>query len=93
MDYHTWSKDATVVPVLSQLELHLLTSLAVYNRYVLKNCDIKQAFIQSKLPSDKEYFLRPPAGHLLQSLYGLKHAPKLLFEMLSNHLRSILLKP
>jgi hypothetical protein len=62
MDYHTWSKEETAAPVMSQLELSLLTSLAVYNRQVLKNCDVKQAFIQSRLPPDEEYFLRPPAG-------------------------------
>jgi len=31
MDYHTWSKEETSAPVLSQLELRLLTSLAIYN--------------------------------------------------------------
>jgi hypothetical protein len=62
LDYHTWSKESTAAPVLSQLELHLLTSMVVYHRRVLKNCDVKQAFIQSKLPPDEEYFLPPPAG-------------------------------
>jgi len=62
LDYHTWSKEATAAPVMSQLELRLLTSLAIYHRKVLKNCDVKQAFIQSKLPEDEEYFLRPPPG-------------------------------
>jgi hypothetical protein len=51
LDYHTWSKEDTVAPVLSQLELRLLTSLAVYHKCVLKNCDIKQAFLQSTLPN------------------------------------------
>jgi hypothetical protein len=36
LDYHTWSKEATAAPVLSQLELWLLTSMAVYNKRVLK---------------------------------------------------------
>ncbi len=31
LDYHTWSKEATAAPVMSQLELRLLTSLAVYH--------------------------------------------------------------
>jgi hypothetical protein len=102
MDYHTWSKEETSAPVLSQLELRLLTSLAMYNRRVLKNCKVKQAFIQSHLPSGEEYFLRPPAGcphskpgkywRLLCSLYGLKRAPKLWSEMLSGHLKSMGLK-
>ncbi len=66
---------------------------------MLKNCDVKQAFIQSKLPPEEEYFLRPLADcprsqpgqywRLLHSLYGLKRPPKLWFEMLSNHLKSM----
>jgi hypothetical protein len=58
LDYHKWSKEDTTAPVLSHLELRLLTSLAVYNKCVVKNCYIKQAFIQSTLFSDEEYFLR-----------------------------------
>ena len=46
LDYHTWSKEDIAAPVLSQLELRLLTSLAVHHRGALKNCDIKQAFLQ-----------------------------------------------
>jgi hypothetical protein len=41
---------------MSQLELRILTSLAVYNKRVLKNCDIKQAIVQSNLPEDEVYF-------------------------------------
>ncbi len=69
---------------------------------MLKNCDVKQAFIQSSLPPDETYFLRPPPGclrsqpgqywHLLRSLYGLKRAPRLWFQMLSSHLLSMGLK-
>jgi hypothetical protein len=99
LDYHTWSKEDTTTPVLSQLELRLLTVLADHNKRVLKNCDVKQAFIQSSLPSNEEYFLHPPPGcphsqpgqywRLLCSLYGLKRAPKLWFTMLSSHLKSM----
>lgn len=53
LDYHTWSKADTSAPVLSQLELRLLTSLAIFNKRVLKNCDVKQAFMQSTLPVHK----------------------------------------
>jgi hypothetical protein len=62
LDYHTWSKEAIAAPVLSQLELHLLTSMAVHNKRVLKNCVVKEAFIQSKLPEDEVDFLEPPPG-------------------------------
>jgi hypothetical protein len=62
LDYHTWSKEDMEAPVLSQLELHLLTSLAIYHNHVLKNCDGKHAFVQSTLPDDEVYFLKPPIG-------------------------------
>jgi len=61
-DPHLWSKDAIAAPVMSQLKLRILTSLAVFNHRVLKNCDVKQAFVQSSLPSNENYFLRPPVG-------------------------------
>jgi len=99
LDYHHWSKADTAAPVLSQLELRLLTSLAVHHKRVLKNCDVKQAFVQSSLPDDEIYFLRPPVGclrsrpneywRLIRSLYGLKRAPKLWFETLCAHLKSM----
>jgi hypothetical protein len=56
-DYHHWSKESTASPVMSQLELHVLTSLAVSHQHSLKNCDIKQAFIQSSLPPDETHIL------------------------------------
>ncbi|MFN9981470.1 MAG: reverse transcriptase domain-containing protein, partial [bacterium] len=78
--------------VLSQLELHLLTSLVVHYKRVLKNCDVKQAFVQSRLAADENYFLKPPVGcprsapneywRLIRSLYGLKRAPRIWFETL-----------
>jgi len=84
---------------MSQLELRLLTSLAVYHRRVLKNCDIKQAFVQSSLPASETYFVRPPQGcprtppntlwKLTRSLYGLKRAPRLWYEKLSSHLKAM----
>jgi len=102
LDYHQWSKESTAAPVMSQLDLHLLTSLAMYHKQTLKNCDIKQAFVQSFLPPTEEYFVRPPTGcpksnpgtywKLLRSLYGLKRAPKLWYEKLSSHLKGMGLK-
>jgi len=35
-DPHLWSKDAVAAPVMSQLKLRILTSLAVFNHRVLK---------------------------------------------------------
>jgi len=75
---------------MNQLEPRLLTLLAIYHWRTLKNCDVKQAFVQAPLPPTEEYFVRPPVGcpkstpgtywKLLRSLYGLKRAPKLWFE-------------
>jgi hypothetical protein len=102
LDYHQWSRESTAAPVMSQLELHLLTSLAVYHKRTLKNCDVKQAFVQATLPANEEYFVRPPIGcpesapgtywKLLRSLYRLKWAPKLWFDRLCSHLQSMGLK-
>jgi len=99
LDYHQWSKESVAAPVMSQLELRLLTSLAVYHKRILKNCDVKQAFVQSSLPPNEEYFVKPPIGcprsppgtywRLIRSLYGLRRAPKLWFEKLSSHLTSM----
>jgi len=99
LDYHLWSKASTTAPVMSQLELRLLTSLAIFHKCPLKNCDIKQAFVQSSLPPDEEYYVKPPVGcprsgsgtywRLIRSLYGLKRAPKLWFEKLSSHLKAM----
>jgi len=100
-DPRQWSKEATTAPVMSQLELRILTSL-VFNHRVLKNCDIKQAFVQYLLPSNEQYFLHPSVGcptstpgtywKLIRSLYALRHAPCLWFEKLSSHLHSMGLK-
>jgi hypothetical protein len=87
---------------MSHLELRLLTALAILHKRTLKTCDIKQAFVQSSLPPNEEYFVEPPIGclwsppnsywHLIRSLYGLRHAPKLWYEKLSSHLKSMGLK-
>jgi len=63
---------------------------------------MKQAFVQSRLPADESYFLKPPVGcprsapneywRLIRSLYGLKRAPCIWFETLCSHLRSLGLK-
>jgi hypothetical protein len=102
LDYHNWSKESTAAPMMSQLELCFLTSLAIFHKRTLKNCNIKQAFVQSSLPTTEEYFVRPPIGcpksppftywKLIRSLYGLKRAPKLWYEKLSSHLKSMGLK-
>jgi len=98
-DHHIWSKSSTAAPVMSQLELRFLTALAISEKRVLKNCDVKQAFVQSSLPEDEVYYVKPPKDcprsvpgtywRLIHSLYGLRRAPKLWFEKLSSHLQSM----
>jgi hypothetical protein len=98
LDYHQWSKESMAAPVMSQRELRHLTSLAVFHKHTLKNCDVKQAFAQSSLPRNEEYVVKPPSGcprsppgtywHLIRSLYGLRRAPKLWYNKLSSHLQS-----
>jgi hypothetical protein len=39
-----------------------MTSLAIYHMQVLKKCDVKQALVQSTLPDNEIYVLKPPAG-------------------------------
>jgi hypothetical protein len=56
LDYQNWSDESTAAPVMSKFELPILMSLAVYNKRVLKNCDIKQVFVQSLLPEGEVYF-------------------------------------
>ncbi len=73
--------------------------IIISEKRVLKNCDVKQAFVQSSLPDDEVYYVKPPKGcprsvlgtywHLIRSLYGLHRAPKLWFEKLSSHLWSM----
>ncbi len=76
--------------MLSQVELRLLTSLAVHHKHVLKNADVKQAFVLANLPEYNIYIEKPPSGcprskpgtfwKFIYSLYGLKLAPRLCFE-------------
>jgi len=99
LDYHQWSKESTAAPVMSQLELRILISLAVHHKCTLKYCDIKQAFVQSSLSPGEEYFVHPLVGcpksapgtywRLIRSLYGLKRAPKLWYEKLRSHLQGM----
>eukprot|EP00957_Ditylum_brightwellii_P153789 11705664-Ditylum_brightwellii.AAC.1 len=38
---YSWSKDQCFVPVMTQLEMHLLVNQAVNDKHILKNLDIK----------------------------------------------------
>ena len=85
-----WSKTNMYAPVMALLELCLLTDLAVCHKCVLKNGDVKQAFVQAMLPPDEQYILKPPPGCpksppnlywlLKHTLYGLCHSARHWFE-------------
>lgn len=61
---------ACFTPVLSALELRLMVGLATENIRVLKSGQVSQAFIQSVLPYDEKYIIKP-----LKTLYGLRRSP------------------
>ena len=86
LDPHSWSNNECYAPVLSSLEVRLLTSLSIFHKRTLKNGDIKQAFCQAVLPHTEQYALCPPPGCpntppktywlLKRTLYGLKRSPR-----------------
>lgn len=47
---------------MSQLELRLLTALAVQKKCIPKTADFIQAFCQSDLPENETYICKPPPG-------------------------------
>ena len=103
LDRFHWSKGDVYAPVLSMIELRLLTSIAVRNGCVMKSGDIKQAFIQASLPPDETYVVRPPKGctqthplelwKLRKPLYGLRRAPRHWYDKFRDLLSSINLRP
>ena len=98
-----WSTSDCYAPVMSLLELRFLVALAVKNNRVLKNADIKQAFVQAHLPPEESYIIKPPPGcpltppntywKLLRTLYGLRRSPKHWFDKAATSMKSIGLTP
>ena len=64
LDPHNWSNSDCFAPVISPLELKLLVAIATQMKVVPKTGDISQAFVQSFLPDDKKYVIKPPHGCL-----------------------------
>jgi len=62
LDPNEWTKAACFAPIMSQKELRLLTAIAVKRKCILKNGDVKQAFVQALLPPSEIYVLKPPPG-------------------------------
>ena len=99
LDPHEWSKADCFAPVMSLMEVRFLTAIAVRSQCILQSGDFKQAFVQSTLPSNETYVLKPPPGcpltpkHtywlLKRSLYGLKRAPRHWYEKARNILNKI----
>lgn len=83
----------------------LLTSLAVHNKWTLIQGDCKFAFIQAHLLENELTIIKSPAScpfsapqtywKLKKSSYGLRHAPRHCYKLISNILQSpeIGLKP
>ena len=103
LESHKWEKDECFAPVLSTLELRLLTALAVKHKRVLKNADVKQVFVQAILPPEESYILKPPVGcphtppnsywKLIRTIYGLRRSPKHWFDKATTILTDIGLTP
>ena len=103
LDRVHWNKGDLYAPVLSMIELRLLTSIAVRNNCVMKSGDVKQAFIQATLPDDEVYVVRPPKGcththpsdlwRLNKPLYGLRRAPRHWYDKFKKMLTSLDLRP
>ena len=102
LDPNPWSKQDCFAPVMSQLDLCLLVSIAIHLNIVPKSGDISQAFIQSMLPDNKPYVCWPPAGcpltppnsywKLIKTLYCLKQSPRHWFNKAKTILEKIGLK-
>lgn len=99
MDPHPWTKQDCFAPVLSQMELCLLISIAAKLNVIPKTGDVSQAFIQSYLPNNETYICCPPVGcpltppgsywQLLKTLYGLRRSPRHWYELATKTLKQI----
>jgi hypothetical protein len=98
-----WSKSDHFVPVLHQVSLCFLTSLAVEKHRALQQGDCKNTFCHGILPSEETTIVFPLSGDpdadpqeywlLLKMLYGLCQSPHHWYEKINAILISIGLKP
>ena len=87
IDLYNWSNSDCYALVLSSQELQLLIAIATQMKIIPKSGDVSQAFVQSVLPEDAKYVVKPLHGcpitpskiYLLlkKTLYGLKRSPRL----------------
>ena len=93
-----WAKAECFAQVVSLPVVCMLTALAVQHKCTLKQGYCKLTFVQAHFPPKEVTVVKPPVGcpisgpgtywHLKKSLYGLKHAPRHWFKLISQILTS-----
>ncbi len=58
----TYAKNEKYAPVITQNQFRYLLSLAIKNKRVLRQGDVKNAFCNGRLPDDETVVIRPPKG-------------------------------
>jgi hypothetical protein len=91
---HGFDFHETFSPVIKPVTIRLILTLAVTNKWPIKQLDINNAFLNGLL--DEEVYMEQPAGFvssdsslvckLHKALYGLKQAPRQWFERLKGTL-------
>ena len=103
LDPHDWNQKDCFAPVISSLELRLLVFICTQLRCTPKSGDVSRAFVQSILPANEKYIVRPPHGcsitpsktYLLlkKTLYRLKRSPRHWYETCKKTLIDLGLQP
>ena len=96
---HNFSKGEKYAPVITQNQFRFLLSLAIKNKQILKQGDVKNTFCNGTLPQDELVVIKPPKGcplsrpntlwKLKKTLYGLVHSPLHWFNNISTFFKSI----
>ena len=99
LDTNVWTKQDCFAPVLTQLELRLLLSIAANLGCIPRQADVSQAFCQAHLPENEKYVCIPPTGCpltpsnsywlLRKTLYGLRRSPRHWYELAKKLLLSL----
>eukprot|EP00957_Ditylum_brightwellii_P210948 15365589-Ditylum_brightwellii.AAC.2 len=58
----SWEKGEAYAPVITQTQVYLIVSMALSNKWVLKQADCHNAFCHGVLPEDEVVIVCPPAG-------------------------------
>ena len=95
----TYAKNEKYAPVITQNQFRYLLSLAIKNKHVLRQGDVKNAFCNGRLPEDETVVIRPPKGcplsrpntlwKLKKTLYGLVRSPLHWYNNISEFFKSI----